>query len=76
MCCAENPAAAERVKQRVLAAVVRLEHFPESGSAWKRPGTRELGLPGLPYVLIYCVEESVVVVLALLHSAREAPDVH
>ena len=73
---AQNPAAAERVKHRVLAGVKRLGEFPESGSSWKRSGTRELVLPGLPFVIIYRVKDDTVVVLSLLHMSREAPDVH
>ena len=72
----QNPAAADRVRTRVLAGVKRLGEFPESGSAWKRAGTRELVLPGLPFIIIYQVKDDMVGVLSLLHTSREAPDVH
>jgi toxin ParE1/3/4 len=73
---AENPDAADRVRRRVLSAVERLQSFPESGCAWKRVGTRELILPGLPLIIVYRVRDDCVEILSLLHTARETPDVH
>jgi toxin ParE1/3/4 len=73
---ADDPDAADRVRRRVLSAVERLESFPESGRAWKSPGTRELILPGLPLIIVYRVRDDGIDILSLLHSARETPDVH
>jgi addiction module RelE/StbE family toxin len=72
-----NPAAARRLRDRVLTATQRLGKFPESGRAWRLPGARELIIPGCPYVVIYRIQEGVAVeTLKLFHTSREFPDVH
>ena len=37
-------------------------------------GTRELVVPGTPYLIAYAVLEEQVVVLAVLHGAQRWPD--
>ena len=70
---ANNPAAAELVIERIEDASRRLKDFPLSGAGWRHPGTRELVIPGLPYVIIYRVRGDTVELLALFHSAKEPP---
>lgn len=70
-----NPAASVRLRDRVLGSLERLAEFPDSGRAWRTPGTRELVVPGVPYIVIYRVNEKTVIVLSLLHTARQAPHV-
>lgn len=50
-----------------------LDRFPHRGRAGRVEGTRELPLPGLPWVAIYAVEDEVVTVLRLLHGAQDWP---
>jgi plasmid stabilization system protein ParE len=50
---AENPDAARRVRQRIHATVKHLGRFPEAGRAGEVAGTRELVVPGLPYIIVY-----------------------
>jgi toxin ParE1/3/4 len=53
---ASNPAAASRVGQRILDAVRHLEDFPWQGRPGRSPGTRELVISPLPYLVIYSVD--------------------
>ncbi len=52
---ARNPQAARTVFARIVALVRRLADFPHSGRPGQIAGTRELVIPGLPYVVIYRV---------------------
>lgn len=72
----KNPAAARVVRDRIIAGIQRLKNYPESGRAWRLPGSRELVIPGLPYIVIYMVSAEAVIVASLLHSSREVPRVH
>ena len=72
---ASDPAAAERVADAIVSAVARLGEFPLSGRAGRVPDTRELVIVGLPYLVVYRVEASMVVVLRVLHGAMQWPEV-
>jgi len=64
-----NPAAAERMANRLLAATDRLANHPWIG----RPGpadTRELSIVP-PYVISYEVIDDEVVILRIWHSAQD-----
>jgi len=50
-----------------------LDAFPYRGRAGRVDGTRELPLPGLPWVAVYAVDDDVVTVLRLLHGAQAWP---
>ena len=69
----DNIAAAEEFTDRVEAAENRLGRFPEIGQA--RPdlaeGVRHWPLP--PYLIIYRVEPDCVLVLRIVHGARDLP---
>jgi toxin ParE1/3/4 len=73
---ANNSAAAARVGQRILDAVQQLDDFPLRGRPGRSPGTRELVIPRLPYVVVYSVEAAdprTVVILRVLHGAMRWP---
>jgi toxin ParE1/3/4 len=55
------------------AAVTRLEAFPESGRSGRQGRTRELVIPGSPYLAIYRIFGSDVQILRFLHGAQEWP---
>lgn len=65
--------AARRNETRIRAAAQRLGRFPESGRAGRIDGTRELVVPGLPYIVIYRIEDAGVLVLSVRHGARDWP---
>lgn len=73
---ASNRAAAAKVGQLILSAVEGLGDYPFQGKPGRSPGTRELMIPGLPYVVACSVESATavplpqtVVVLRVLHGA-------
>jgi toxin ParE1/3/4 len=70
---AENPAAAARVRRRIRSAVLRLLDFPESGRVGQRPGTRELVVTNLPYIVLYRVNGDGVEILRVFHASQDDP---
>jgi toxin ParE1/3/4 len=43
------------------------------GRPGRKPNTRELGIPKLPFVVIYRVRESVIEINRILHGAQKWP---
>jgi toxin ParE1/3/4 len=70
----DNPGAAERQVERVLAAAARLAEFPETGRPGRRAGTRELVVSRTPYLVPYRVRGQLVEVLRVLHGRQRWPD--
>lgn len=70
----QNPAAAKRVFERIVASTQRLEIFPESGRTGQIAGTRELIVPGLPYIVIYRIIKNQVQILRVFHTSRNWPE--
>ena len=71
-----NPGAARRVGERIREAVSLLGDLPYIGREGVLMGTRELVVPGLPYVVVYRVdvaEQETVVVLGVYHGAQLRP---
>jgi len=48
-----------------------LEIFPESGRPGNAPPTREIVVPGLPYIVVYAVAGTDVEIIAVFHAARD-----
>lgn len=70
-----NPAAAARIVTTVHTRTRRLlTDNPFIGRPGEIAGTRELVVPGTPYVVAYRVLETRVDVLFVQHGAREWPD--
>ena len=65
-----DPSAAQAVADRVLRSVDRLEAFPKLGRTGRVPGTRELVVPGLPYIVVYTCDDADVTVIGVFHGAR------
>jgi toxin ParE1/3/4 len=73
---ANNAAAASRVGRRILDAVAGLDDFPLRGRPGRSPGTRELVISGLPYLVVYSVDSAdprSVAILRVLHGAMLWP---
>ena len=69
----DNPRAAQEVAAAILESVERLVDFPASGRPGRLPHTRELVVPGTPFVIPYRVEAGAVEILAVIHGARRWP---
>ena len=70
----DNPQAAATVAQRILQAVERLSDNPAIGRPGRVMDTRELVIIGTPYIVPYRVMGDVIVILRVLHGARQCPD--
>jgi toxin ParE1/3/4 len=71
---AENPNAALAVRDEILATALRLRRFPRSGRLGRQEGTRELTVPGTPYLLVDTISDDRVNIAAVLHGARDIPN--
>lgn len=67
-----NPDAAQRAVERVRSAVTGLAEYPEMGRIGRVPMTRELVVPGTPWVVIYRIRSSVEII-RVLHGAQAWP---
>jgi len=70
---ADHPGAAVQVAKRILDTIAYLRDHPEIGRVGRLPGTRELVVPGLPYIVPYKVRGAAIVILGVLHAAQEWP---
>jgi toxin ParE1/3/4 len=72
----DNPVAASSVGRRILDAVEGLDEFPLRGRPGRSPGTTQLVISGLPYLVVYSVEIAdprTMVILRILHRAMLWP---
>ncbi|MBW3606526.1 MAG: type II toxin-antitoxin system RelE/ParE family toxin [Actinobacteria bacterium] len=69
----QDPWAAIDMGDAILAAVSRLADFPAIARQGRVDGTRELFVVGTPYIVVYQIESSAVVILRVLHGAQRWP---
>jgi addiction module RelE/StbE family toxin len=69
----DNPTAATRIANTLLAAVERLAELPNRGRPGRVAGTRELIVPGTPYVIPYRLREDRLEVIAVFHGRQKWP---
>ena len=70
-----NPPAARAIAEAILASVENLRDFPNMGRAGRVADTRELVVPGTPFIIPYRVTARGVEIIAVLHGARQWPRV-
>ena len=68
---ADSPSAARAVVDRVVRSVERLRTFPASGRLGQVQGTREVVVPGLPYIVVYTHDDIGVDIVAIFHGAQK-----
>jgi toxin ParE1/3/4 len=66
-----HPSYAQRTVRTLYDAVLELRQFPSRGRIGNRPGTRELVVTGLPYIVIFRVTEISVEILRIHHGAQD-----
>lgn len=71
---ADDPRAAYRVLSRIETTAYSLEHHPQLGRPGRVPKTRELVVPGLPFILPYYIKRNKIRILAVMHTSRKWPD--
>jgi toxin ParE1/3/4 len=70
----DNPPAADRQIERVVAAVDSLLQFPGIGRLGRRAGMRELVINRTPFIAAYRVRGDVIEVLRVMHGRQRWPD--
>lgn len=68
-----NPRAADTLADKIAASVARLAEHPRRGRPGRVAGTRELVVPGTPYVVVYAVGADYVRIHRVLHAAQRWP---
>lgn len=69
----DNPSAAVQVARTLYDGCGGLQDFPRRGRAGRIEGTRELVFPGLPYIVVYKIQEQVVELIRIYHGAQDWP---
>ena len=70
----DAPSAAAGIVARVFEAVDNLSSHPSMGRAGRVPGTRELIVPGTPYIVPYRVRDNALEILRVFHASRQWPE--
>ncbi len=70
----DSPAAAGRVVKTIREQVKPLAEHPQMGRRGIIDGTRELVISRLPYLVVYQLQDEIVTVLAVVHTARNWPE--
>lgn len=68
----DNPKAANRIAGTLLEAVERLAEMPNLGRAGRVAGTRELVVPGTPFVIPYRLRGDRLEVIAVFHGRQKS----
>lgn len=69
----DNPTAAQNVASRLLQSAESLSLHPNKGRIGDLHNTRELVIPGLPYLMVYKVSAGRVEIVRVIHTARQWP---
>jgi toxin ParE1/3/4 len=68
-----NPRAANTLADKIDATVASLADHPRRGRPGRIAGTRELVVPGTPYVVVYMLGADYVRIHRVLHGAQRWP---
>ena len=70
----DSESAARAVAKALFDAANSLDILPSRGLVGRIPGTRELVVPGVPYIVLYEVADTAVQILHIYHGARIWPE--
>jgi plasmid stabilization system protein ParE len=68
-----GPGPAHKLALRIYEAIGSLPQFPHLGRLGRKLGTRELVLPGSPFLAVYRVRKDVIEIARILHGAQKWP---
>jgi len=69
----DNPDAAAKVAKTLYDGCGSLENFPRLGRKGRIEGTRELVFAGLPYIVVYRIQDQSLEILRIYHGAQDWP---
>ena len=67
----EHASAAPAVVRTIVDTIAGLTRFPNRGRPGTVPGTRELVMPTLPYIVVYSTTDQAVHLLHIFHAAQD-----
>lgn len=70
---ADKPTASTDVALKIWAAAKMIARQPGMGRPGRVPGTRELVIPSLPYILPYTEQYGAVFILRVMHTSMKWP---
>ena len=68
-----GPAPARRAALAIYDGADSLGSLPNLGRLGRKPGTRELIVAGIPFLIIYRVRQDVIEIARILHGAQKWP---
>ena len=68
-----GPTRARRTALQIYEAIDLLANFPGIGRLGRKPGTSELVMSGLPFLIVYRLKDEVVEIVRILHGAQKWP---
>jgi len=71
----DSPKSAAEVAARILESIEQLSKHPNLGRLGRIAGTRELVVPGTPYIIPYRIHRNRVELIAVFHGRQRWPDV-
>ena len=71
---ADSRRAAFQLDEKIEEYADRLIDYPQRGRVGRQLRTRELIIPGVPYIVVYQVEPNRILILRVLHGAQSWPD--
>jgi toxin ParE1/3/4 len=69
----DNPGAAAKVAEILYDGCGSLVNFPRRGRNGRIEGTRELVFPGLPYIVVYRIQDQDLEILRIYQGAQGWP---
>jgi addiction module RelE/StbE family toxin len=69
----DSESAAQAVAKALFDAANSLDLLPSRGRVGRIQGSREIVVPGLPYIIAYRVKDTAVQILHIYHGARNWP---
>ena len=69
----DNPDAAANVAEILFEGCEKLGNFPRRGRKGRIEGTRELVFTGLPYIVVYRIQDQNLEIVRIYHGAQDWP---
>ncbi|HKZ16805.1 MAG TPA: type II toxin-antitoxin system RelE/ParE family toxin [Geobacteraceae bacterium] len=70
----DNPTAAVETVLKIITAVESISGFADMGRTGRVTDTRELVIPGLPFIIPYRINNSTIIILRVYHTSRKWPE--
>ena len=70
----DNPTAASKVAENISSGCDTLKRFPRRGRIGRIEGTRELVFPGLPYIVVYRIQDQIWRFCAFITGRKIGPE--